>query len=223
MEQSESIAKLATALSKAQGEIGAALKDSKNPHFNSTYADLAACVAVAREPLASNGLAVVQTADDSAGDDEHLTLVTTLVHSSGEWMRGRLRMPAGGPGNKLNPQTFGSCMTYNRRYSYCAILGIVQEDDDGNGGSAPRPQKPAPKQRKAKATVKEPAPAEEGESRADIIADLKHQRDFQIAVTDDMIKDWCLIKFGHKAKSTDELKQVRDALNAGEIKEEKRG
>ena len=41
MQRSESIGKLAEALSKAQGKMKGAAKDSANPFFKSRYADLA--------------------------------------------------------------------------------------------------------------------------------------------------------------------------------------
>lgn len=41
MNKSESIGKLAEALSKAQGEMKGAIKDADNPYFKSKYADLA--------------------------------------------------------------------------------------------------------------------------------------------------------------------------------------
>jgi hypothetical protein len=46
--RSGSIAALAAALSKAQGEMGGALKDKTNPHFKSRYADLASRPPAAR-------------------------------------------------------------------------------------------------------------------------------------------------------------------------------
>ena len=82
---SPTIGKLAGALSKAQSEIHGAIKDSTNPFFNSHYADLAAVIEASREPLSKNGLAVIQTNELS---DSGVVVVTTLVHESGEWIRG---------------------------------------------------------------------------------------------------------------------------------------
>ena len=58
--QSESISELATALSKAQSQMGAAIKDSENPFFKSKYADLTSVIAAVRKPFADNGLSFVQ-------------------------------------------------------------------------------------------------------------------------------------------------------------------
>ena len=132
MEQSEKIGNLVTALVNVQGSIKAAKKDSENPYFKSKYADLGAVWDSCREPLHKNGLAVIQTTK-VVGDK--VALVSTLAHTSGEWIRGELLlMPV-----KNDPQGVGSALTYGRRYSLAALLGIVaDEDDDGNAASHPQ-------------------------------------------------------------------------------------
>jgi hypothetical protein len=128
MDTSEQIDALAGALSKAQAKITGALKDSANPFFKSKYADLASVWDACREQLSANGLAVIQTTDI---DPDGVTVITTLAHSSGQWIRGRLRMiPV-----KHDPQGIGSCLTYARRYALAAIVGVAQVDDDANQAS----------------------------------------------------------------------------------------
>jgi hypothetical protein len=124
VEQSEQINELAAALSKAQGQMTGALKDSANPFFKSKYADLAACWESARKPLADNGLAVIQATTDKDGT---LYLVTTLAHSSGQWIKGWLPVKC----KDDSPQAMGSGLTYARRYAFAGIAGIAQIDDDG--------------------------------------------------------------------------------------------
>ena len=121
--QSESIAALAAALSKAQADITGALKDSSNPFFKSKYADLASCWDACRKQLAANSLAVIQTTEVT---EAGTVLVTTLAHSSGEWMRGTLPVVTKDNG----PQAQGSGITYARRYALAAIVGLAQIDDD---------------------------------------------------------------------------------------------
>ena len=60
MQKSESIAALAAALAKAQGEMENAGKNSVNPHFKSKYADLAEILNTVRPVLSKHGLAVTQ-------------------------------------------------------------------------------------------------------------------------------------------------------------------
>ena len=128
--ESPTIGKLIMALAKAQGLIKAAPKDTTNTYFKSKYADLASVWEACREPLAKNGLAVIQRPNPTNGDT--ISLTTILAHESGEWIRGTLIMrPV-----KNDPQGLGSCLTYARRYALSAMVGICsEEDDDGNAGS----------------------------------------------------------------------------------------
>lgn len=134
--QSESIAALAAALSKAQADITGALKDSSNPFFKSKYADLASCWDACRKQLAANGLAVIQTTNTT---DAGVVLVTTLAHSSGEWIRGVLPVVTKDSG----PQAQGSGITYARRYALAAIVGLAQIDDDAEAAQARGKPEPA--------------------------------------------------------------------------------
>ena len=131
METSENINELASALSKAQGKITGALKDSSNPFFKSKYADLAACWDACRGPLSENGLAVIQTTEPGDG----VTLVTTLAHSSGQWISSKLIMAP----KDFSPQSVGSCITYARRYALAAMVGLAQIDDDANSAQGISP------------------------------------------------------------------------------------
>jgi len=127
--QSEQINELAAALAKAQGAITGAKKGVENTYFHSKYADLAACWDACRGPLSDNGLAVIQT---TVPHPEGVTVVTTLAHSSGQWVRGLLTMIADKPG----PQPLGSLMSYARRYGMAAIVGLAQVDDDAESATA---------------------------------------------------------------------------------------
>jgi len=140
MKTSESIDLLAAALAKAQGEMSPASKDSTNPHFKSKYADLASAWLAAQGPISRNGLAVVQAFEP--GEDKATKINTRLIHTSGQWIESTLTMfPI-----DQKPQTLGSCITYGRRYSLMAILGIVpDDDDDGNLASRdPSVSRPPP-------------------------------------------------------------------------------
>lgn len=135
---SEHINELACALAKAQGLITGALKESANPFFKSKYADLAACWDACRKPLSENGLAVIQTPEV---DEVSVGVTTLLVHASGQWMRCRLSVIP----KDFTPQSVGSCVTYLRRYSLAAMVGLAQVDDDAEGGQARGADLPDPK------------------------------------------------------------------------------
>ena len=145
---------LASALAKAQANIKTALKDSKNPHFKSSYADLTSIWEACRDALAKNGLSVVQIPGFDAND---VWLETMILHSSGESISGRYPLRP----QQNTPQAYGSALTYARRYSLAAMVGVVaDEDDDGNAASQrgreePRKEAPATTDTdKAKAWVK---------------------------------------------------------------------
>jgi ERF superfamily len=125
MAQSEMINELAASLSKAQGEMQAAIKDKINPFFKSSYADLGSVWDAARPVLSKYGLCVMQTTEILPTG---IVMVTTLAHISGQWMKSYLPLnPA-----KNDSQGIGAALTYLRRYSLSAIVGVVcDEDDDG--------------------------------------------------------------------------------------------
>lgn len=128
MNKSESIAALATAVAMAQGEVENADKNSTNPHFRSKYADLAEILNTVRPVLSKHGLSVMQFPSFSDGVAH---VETVIAHKSGEWMSETCSAPV----QKADPQGVGSALTYLRRYSLAAIVGVAQEDDDGNDAS----------------------------------------------------------------------------------------
>lgn len=146
--QSNEIGKLAEALAKAQAVMEGASKSSANPFFKSKYADLASVWDACRKPLSDNGLSVVQPTEFLPDQPDMVCVVTTLMHTSGEWISGRL---AGRP-VKQDPQGVGSLITYFRRYGLQSIVGIAPEDDDGNAASGHKTE-PVKETKKAKEDV----------------------------------------------------------------------
>ena len=132
MNQSESIANLAKALSTVQGKLTYAKKDSKNPFFKSNYADLESVWDACRDLLSNNGLAVTQFPGEYF--DGTMSLTTIITHSSGEWISQIMSVPV----TKPDAQGAGSALTYMRRYALAAVVGVVQADDDGNAASQPK-------------------------------------------------------------------------------------
>lgn len=158
--KSDQINELAAALSKAQGAMGAAQMDAKNPHFNSKYATLASIIDAARKPLADNGLAFSQML--GYGDDGIVLLDTMLMHSSGQWIASEVAIKSSPTNRGVNEvQALGSALTYYKRYALAAILGIstADEDDDGNTAQQARPARQKPEQarpQQAEARADEP-------------------------------------------------------------------
>jgi hypothetical protein len=125
MNKSENINELAKSLSKVQAILTGAVKDSKNPFFNSKYADLESVWDSIREPLAQNGFSVSQLPTMINGEPG---LETILMHESGQYISSAVVVKP----IKNDPQSYGSAYTYFRRYALAAIVGQVQVDDDAN-------------------------------------------------------------------------------------------
>ena len=137
MQQSESIANLAKALSIVQGKLTYATKDSSNPFFKSKYADLESVWDSCRSLLADNSLAVIQMPGNFF--EGRMLLVTKLCHASGEWIEQEMSIPVA----KQDAHGCLAAITYMRRGALAAFLGIVQADDDGNTASNKTEFKPA--------------------------------------------------------------------------------
>lgn len=146
IEQSESVTKLATAMVAVHNEAVNPVKDSRNPHFKSTYASLESVLTAVRPVLQKHGLAVLQLPATTASGPG---LMTQVMHASGEFLRSVVPLC----NVKNDPQAVGSAITYARRYALLSLLGITAEDDDGNAATVPltkAPQDQQPKQQAAK-------------------------------------------------------------------------
>lgn len=148
VEVNSAIDKIALALSKAQKAIKPAVKDSQNPFFKSSYADLTSIWDAIREPFAENELSVVQS--PTLLDDGRLVLISLLMHSSGQYIRSIYPIKP----VKDDPQGVGSALTYARRYSLQSLAGVcAEEDDDGNVASRIGQQQTKPAQKQQSKSV----------------------------------------------------------------------
>ena len=149
---SEDTSKIIPALVKALGGMEdiartrtAEIPTKSGGKFTYEYADLHDVLAYLRPRLAEHGLAVTQSAFTLDGNT---AVSSTLLHESGQWIESPpLRLPAGS-----DAQAHGSSISYSRRYSLLALLGLATEDDDGAAASRPqrqsqpRQQTPRPQQ-----------------------------------------------------------------------------
>jgi hypothetical protein len=137
---------LYTALVKCQTQIKVALKDSKNPHFKSNYADLTSVMLACKDALAANDLAVLQLS--RIHESGMPVLVTRIIHVSGEHIEGEFPLVCKDPNDM---QKLGSAVTYARRYALASALGVTADDDDEQAAStyvAPVAKPAAPAQSK---------------------------------------------------------------------------
>lgn len=143
MKQSETIGELAKALVKFQSEV-------ENPKLNSSvnvktttggsyafkYATIGEIKEKIAKPLAENGLSYSQLVGKGGA------VTTILMHTSGEWISSQAKLGSLEVEKEIKgeivkvekkAQEVGSLITYTKRYSLSAILGLVtEEDDDGN-------------------------------------------------------------------------------------------
>lgn len=132
---SESIAKLAAALAKAQAQLvnpEKSLVASIEPEVGTKgersfrYAPLSSGLDIVRKTLGQHEIATVQTTaiDQTAG---LVNLTTVLAHSSGEWIASD--WPVCAIADTATPHRMGAALTYARRYALFTLVGIAGEDD----------------------------------------------------------------------------------------------
>lgn len=137
----EPLNELATALSRFQGEmpkidLDATVKVTTKTggSYDFRYATLANIMVHVRPILAKHGLSVTQGINVDV-------LETTLLHSSGQSIRYTVPISLDG-----SMQEVGSRISYLRRYSISACLGVVADDDDdaniASGNSYQKKDKP---------------------------------------------------------------------------------
>ena len=124
---SEQINELAKALAAAQGELEPAEKNStaavgKEGKLKRKYADLTAMIDAVRKVLPKHGLSIAQIVLPTEGVAHVRTM---LMHESGQWLASECRMPYDNTGSKNTVQSMGSAITYARRYSLSALVGVA--------------------------------------------------------------------------------------------------
>ena len=131
MNTSQSLTKLSQAMLKVQQQLQPAIKDARNSFVGNDYATLNSVMETCKDALISHGIWLTQLPTPAPVElgTGHIGLETKLIHAeSGEWISSTTVIPL----PKNDPQGMGSAITYARRYSLCAMLGIVTEDDDAN-------------------------------------------------------------------------------------------
>jgi hypothetical protein len=124
---------LAQALLAFQKSAPAIQKDALNPHFKNRYVSLETLMGEIVPKLNDAGLVVTQLPTAIIVDGRPSpALRTRITHAeSGETIEDVMLLMG-----KEDPQGQGSAITYARRYSLMAMLGLVaDEDDDGNKAS----------------------------------------------------------------------------------------
>ena len=191
MQTSQTTAEISKALCAAQGIMKSAIKDSSNPFFKSHYSDLASVREASQEPMATNGLSIIQVAGVYGEDKFGLT--TRLSHVSGEFFEGTIPIDIG---LLRDAQKTGSMITYLRRYSWQSILGMSSDDDDGEAAQGAIRASSASKSTKVAQSTFEGSSVVQSAGEASVLMSL-FARSKKVGFTND---DWkkilvCLVGF----------------------------
>ena len=213
-------------LTKAHGQflkdVGTIHKEAKAQYGQ--FADLAGILSVVNPKLVKNGLSVHQTFRFT--DSNQQVLITHLHHVSGECITSEVLMPINQGRNPLHD--WGGAVSYCRRYSLLAILGLQAgiEEDDGDHAddtnSVPKPLPVAvittPKQKKEQPLKSDVIP--EALSKAERMALIneitkyatsKDERDSKIF---NDLENYCLRNFPFPAgeKFSDHIQEKRHGV-----------
>ncbi len=107
-----------------QKSVEAIKKDNRNDHFKSKYFDINGLLSEVKPKLNDVGLIVLQVLDG----DKLITKIIDVEDESEISCAMALTL-------STKPQEIGSWISYARRYSLQALLGLEGEDDDGNHAS----------------------------------------------------------------------------------------
>ena len=132
MRTSKQLDEIGKSLAEAQAEFPILPKTKKvtvkthdGKSYSYSYADLATIIETILPITSKHGLSVVQLPSVMSGKN---TLITRLLHTSGQWIECELPLKA----QRDGAQALGSAMTYMRRYGMSAILCLAtDEDEDG--------------------------------------------------------------------------------------------
>ena len=129
------VANLYTDLIEVQKAIPTIAKTSKAVYGN--YANFDDIIKIVRPLLNEHNFVLIQKTQTQQGEQfTSIGIVTELIHVSGEKITSDpFIVPLQSEKGKSLAQTAGSILTYAKRYSLCALLGIATGDDtDGNYG-----------------------------------------------------------------------------------------
>ena len=138
MRTSESIKEIATALKNFQAVAKNAFKEKSG--YNYKYAPIDVILKENRPLMAKFGLSHIQSQSFIEGIVE---ITTRLMHESGEWIETSAQSPFTQMKGMNDYQSIGSGITYLRRYSLSAALGIASDEDEDAHGEQEKQAQPS--------------------------------------------------------------------------------
>ena len=220
----ESHKTLIEAMVSAQGQIQDAARTAvndfytkKNTQEGHPYATLEDVIQAVKQPLLDEGIVFLQKSQLVDGG----ICIETVFHGHGEELSaGPMFVPA----DKRTPQSFGSALTYARRYSLSTACGIGAKDDDGNSANAAVVADPnhkeEPKKKPAKPKTEVPTPkkveALEGDdlfknmsnTLKDRLGNCKTAAELKVVLEE----TWQPLKTAFTGKQDDELAVLADLI-----------
>lgn len=176
--------------------MAGAKRNRENPFAKSKYATLEAVLETVAEPLTVAGLVLSQwcgpvEAAGPKGDQFFMTVHTSIEHAeTSQWMEVSLQIPLA----KRDAQGVGSAMTYGRRYTLKALLGIPEVDDDGAAASGQeselRPKRKSAAEAKKDGTTETFNAIRQEIAAASTIEHLRHVGKERAQEVEDMPERW---------------------------------
>lgn len=182
---STEINELLKALNKVQKELKPIEKTKANPFFKSKYADLSSVLDEVLPILAKHDLVLIQSL---SGNEVSPVLDTIIAHApSGQNIKSSAPLFA----KELTPQGLGSAITYMRRYSLMAFLGIstTDEDDDGHKATYKPVQNQRPQQPTNQSAPKQSPPPPQKQSQPLIKPSTEQVKNAMLGVPNSIPKD----------------------------------
>ena len=111
-------------LYKVQKEVGSISKNKQNKFYKSKYFNIDELIEQLTPILQKHNLLLLQPIQD----DKQYSIIHDI--DDGDSVESSLSLPI-----NLDAQKIGGAITYYRRYTLVALLGLQAEDDDGNTAS----------------------------------------------------------------------------------------
>ena len=108
-------------LYKVQKEVGSISKNKQNKFYKSKYFNIDELIEQLTPILQKHNLLLLQPIQD----DKQYSIIHDI--DDGDSVESSLSLPI-----NLDAQKIGGAITYYRRYTLVALLGLQAEDDDGN-------------------------------------------------------------------------------------------
>lgn len=139
MKTSEKVIEISRALKEFQEVVVNAFKEKTG--YNYKYAPLDVILKENRPLMAKYGLSHIQSQTYENG---LVCVETRIMHESGEWIETTSQSPFAQLKGMNDYQSIGSGITYLRRYSLSAALGIAADEDEDAHGEQEAKKSPPP-------------------------------------------------------------------------------